>query len=212
MIGQTTLPYFTEQLRTLKRIRLRAYTRHGKRSAEYINAKEAFEAKLVLEATKYREKVTQEVCDGVRGSAYSAICKLGDRPGENGRPEFSLPAYVQQQLTAKQSAEKLADHFSSISQTVDPLEVDKLFPALREAIEDGRALPGKPSVDQHCVYRKIMKLKKPNSSVPGDIPKILIKDNPYEFAKPAAKIFNRIIQTAEWPRQWRQEHITVIPK
>ena len=50
-------------------------------------------------------------------------------------------------------------------------------------------------------------LKKPNSSVPGDIPKV-----PYEFAKPATKIFNRIVQTADWPKQWRQDHITVIPK
>ena len=58
----------------------------------------------------------------------------------------------------------------------------------------------------------MIKLKKPNSCVPGDIPKVLIKDNPYEFAKPATIIFNKIIQTAEWPRQWRQEHITVIPK
>ena len=57
-----------------------------------------------------------------------------------------------------------------------------------------------------------MKLKKPNSSVPGDIPKVLIKDNPYEFAKPATKIFNRIVRTADWPKQWRQEYITVIPK
>ena len=26
------------------------------------------------------------------------------------------------------------------------------------------------------------------------------------------RIFNRIVQTAEWPRQWTKEHITVIPK
>ena len=45
-----------------------------------------------------------------------------------------------------------------------------------------------------------------------DIPKVLIKDNQYEFAKPAIKIFNRIVRTADWPKQWRQEYITVIPK
>ena len=165
-----------------------------------------------MEAAKYREKIVLEVKEGKRGSAYAAIRKLGNKPGELGRPEFWLPAYVEEQLTASQSAEKLADHFSKISQTVEPLEVDKLFPALREAIVDGRTATNKPTVEQHQVYRKIVKLKKPNSSVPGDVPRELIKDNSFEYAKPAAAIFNKIVQSAEWPRQWVVEHITVIPK
>ena len=52
-IGQTDLPYFTEQLRTLKRNRLRAYTRFGRRSIQYLNSKEAFEKKLIIEAKNY---------------------------------------------------------------------------------------------------------------------------------------------------------------
>ena len=211
-VGPADLPYFTEELRKLKRIRLRAYNRHGRRSQEYIHAKSVFEAKLQREASKYREKIIKEVQEGKRGSAYSAIRKLGNRPGETGRPEFWLPAYVEQNLSARQSAEKLADHFSQISQTVEPLEVEKLPPALRNAILEGRMATNKPTVEQHSVYRKILRLKKPNSSVPGDIPKILLKDNPFEYAKPASIIFNKIVKTAEWPRQWVQEHITVIPK
>ena len=150
-VGPTDLPYFTEQLRSLKRTRLRAYTRHGRRSPEYLQAKNAFDVKLQAEAIKYRKKVIQEVQDGTRGSAYSAIRKLGRRPGENGRQEFSLPAYVEQQLTARQSAEKLADHFSLILQTVEPLDVDKLFPTLREAIKEGKSAVVKPTVDRHQV-------------------------------------------------------------
>ena len=121
---------------------------------------------------------------------------------------------MEQQLTPQpqQSAEKLADHFSQISQTVEPLEVEKLHPALREAIQEGIISDSKPMVNHHHVYRKIVKLKKPHSCVPGDVPRILIKENPNEFPKPAMRIFNRIVQTAEWPRQWTKEHITVIPK
>ena len=211
-VGPADLPYFREELRRLKRVRLRAYSRHGRQSHEYKQAKDIFDTKLQREAIKYREKIIQEVREGSRGSAYSAIRKLGNRPGECGKPEFWLPAYVEQQLSASQAAEKLADHFSEISQTVEPLDVDKLFPALRNAIVEGRNATSKPAVEQHTVYRKILKLKKPNSCVPGDIPRILVKDNPFEYAKPATTIFNQIIKTAEWPRQWVQEHITVIPK
>ena len=190
-VGPADLPYFTEELRKLKRIILRAYDQHGRRSLVYLKAKEAFDEKLQREAVKYREKISQEVRKGKRGSAYSAIRKLGNRPGDCGKPEFWLPEYVEQQLTSRQGTERLADHFSQISQTVDPLEVDKLFPALRRAIEDGKSTTMKPFVEHHHVYRKISRLRKPNSSVPGDKPRILIKDNPFEYAKPATIIFNK---------------------
>ena len=156
--------------------------------------------------------MTQEVRDGKKGSAYSAIRKLGNRPGETGRPDFLIPAYVEQQLTPQQSAEKLADHFSQISETVEPLEVEKFHPAPRETIKEGIISDRKPMVNHHHVNRKFLKLKKPHSCVPGGVPRILIKENPYEFSKPAMRIFNRIVQTAEWPTQWTKEHITVIPK
>ena len=145
--------------------------------------------------------MTQEVRDGKRGFAYFAIRKLGNRPGESERLEFFLSACVEEQLTHQQSAEKLADHFSRISQSVEPLEVDKLYPALREVIEDGMSSARKPTLDLNHVYRKIIKIRKPHSSVPGHVPRDLIKENSYEFAKAATKIFNKILQTAQWPRQ-----------
>ena len=86
-VGPNDLPYFSEEVRGLKRTRLRAYDQFGRRSIQYLQAKEAFEKKLRREAIKYREKVTQEVRDGKKGSAYSAIRKLGNRPGETGRPD-----------------------------------------------------------------------------------------------------------------------------
>ena len=60
-VGPTDLPYFTEQLRSLKRTRLRAYNRHGRRSPDYLQAKNAFDVKLQAEAIKYRKKVIQEM-------------------------------------------------------------------------------------------------------------------------------------------------------
>ena len=47
-IGKQDLPYFTEELRRLKRRRQRAY-RKGKRSKEYIEAKKVFDDKLLRE-------------------------------------------------------------------------------------------------------------------------------------------------------------------
>ena len=64
----------------------------------------------------------------------------------------------------------------------------------------------KPVISQHEVYRNIMKVRKPNSSVPGDVPRPLIKKYPFLYAAPITKIFNKMIQTGKWPRQWVKEH------
>ena len=49
-------PYFTEELRQLKRGRQRAYTAHGGRSRQYLDIKAHFEHKLITEAHKYKTK------------------------------------------------------------------------------------------------------------------------------------------------------------
>ena len=72
------------------------------------------EDKLKHEADKYRAKIEEEVRKGARGSGYSAIRKLGQRPGEEASKEFVIQSHAEAGLTAEQSTERLADHFSEI--------------------------------------------------------------------------------------------------
>ena len=58
----------------------------------------------------------------------------------------------------------------------------------------------------------MLKVSKPNSSVDFDVPGILIKEYPYQYAQPASIIFNKIIQSATWPRQWVKETVITISK
>jgi hypothetical protein len=202
-VGQSDLPYFTEELRQLKRQRLRAYTAYGSKSAQYERLRNTFNMKLEIEATKYRNKIENEVRAGKRGSGYQAIRKLGLKPGESwNRQELTLPAYIEENLTPQQSANRLADYFSAISQTVEPLDERQFPPALREALEEGRSSSAKPVLTVHQVYCKFLRVTKPRSSVEGDIPRVLLNRYPYEYAGPATKIFNEIISTSSWPRQW----------
>ena len=116
----------------------------------------------------------EEVQEGRRGSGYRAIRRLGDRPGEIRQQEVTLPAFVEQGLSSQQAADRLADHFSAISQTVDKLDLSQFHPALRSAIEEGRISTSKPVLTQHQVYRKMLRVTKPSSSVPGDVPMSII--------------------------------------
>ena len=72
-VGLDEKPYFTEELRQLKRKRQRAHQLQGRRSAKYKSLRQLFDVKLVNEATKYRRRIENEVQDGKRGSGYKAI-------------------------------------------------------------------------------------------------------------------------------------------
>ena len=62
------------------------------------------------------------------------------------------------------------------------------------------------------VYEQLCKSKKPNSISHGDLPIKLVKEFTPELAKPISLIYNRITETAEYPRQWVVEYQLAIPK
>ena len=172
-----------------------------------------FTSKLKAEALKYKNKIVLEVNEGKRGSCYSAIRRLGEGPAEwDKKKQFTIPAYEEAGLTPQQAADRLADHFAAISQTIEPLNVANFQPSLQLAIQQGITTQDKPVLTQHDVYRKLLKIKKPNSKVEGDIPKKLIMKYPFLWAGPAAIIFNSVIQTAKWPDQWKIENAVVLHK
>ena len=212
-VGEGDLPYFTEDLRKLKRQRQRVYRKCGRRSEKYVKLKQKFDLKKKREAIKYVDKINQEVVEGRRGSGYCAIRKLGNRPGDTGRrKEVVVPSYVDQRLSPLEAADRLATYFAQVSQSVEPLDESKFYPALRLALEEGRNSRSKPVLTQHQVYRKMLVVTKPHSSVPGDIARPVIKRYPYLFANPVAKIFNKTIQSSEWPQSWKQENSIVLRK
>ena len=60
------------------------------------------------------------------GKAYRAMKKLGARPGDcDLETGFSLTTHIEQNLTPKESVERLADYFSAISQEYLPLDIDR---------------------------------------------------------------------------------------
>ena len=80
--------------------------------------------------------------------------------------------------------------------------------ALKLTLKEGQ----KPGVSQHEVYMFIMKVRKPNSAVPGDVPRPLMKKYPFLYAAPITQIFNKMIKTGKWPRQWVKEETIVLSK
>ena len=62
------------------------------------------------------------------------------------------------------------------------------------------------------MYKRLCKAKKPNSAVPGDVPKKILKEFTCELSNPLTVIFNSILRTLDYPRQWVIEYQIPIPK
>ena len=201
----------TEELRILKRQRQRIYRKKG-RCTKYLEIKAKFDEKLKHEAEKYRQKIVAEVQQGKRSNSYSALRKLesGDNIGKT--CNFTLPNHSEEELTPVQAAEKLAEYFSKISQEFEPICTKNFPPSVQAKLEAGRNDLTKPVLEDWQVFEKLNKSKKPNSLVPGDLPVKLIREFMPELAKPIARIYNKITQSAEYPRQWVVEYQLAIPK
>ena len=204
-------PWFTEELRILKRKRQRVYTKEGQ-TPKYLSIKLKFENDAKEAALKYTEKIQNEVLEGKRGSSYAALCKLGTNDSEASGTTFVLPNHVEENLTSQQSAERIASYFSSISQEYEPLQLDHLPPNIQIAMEIARKDAQPIVLTELDVYQKIKQARKPSSMIPGDIPVKLVKAFDVELAFPGMKLFNAIIKSLEYPSQWKLEHQVPIPK
>ena len=79
-------------------------------------------------------------------------------------------------------------------------------------MEAAKDAPDIPKLEAFDVYQKILKAKKPNSVIVGDVPKKILKLFTPELAEPVSRIFNKITFSAEYPRQWVKESQISIPK
>ena len=108
------------------------------------------------------------------GQAYQIMKKLGAQPGDCGEnTTFTLPSHESERLTEQQSAERIATYFASISQEYPPLDINCLPARVQTQLETD-VTP--PLISEYDTYLKIMSAKKPQSGVPGDMPKTIIKE------------------------------------
>ena len=115
-------------------------------------------------------------------------------------------------LSDKECANKLADHFSQISQTFEPLHIEKLPNNVKAKIKEGISARDKPYLEEYEVYNKLKSIKKPNSKVDGDIPKKLLVELMPEFTVPITVMFNKITESTQYPNDWKREEQIPIGK
>ena len=169
-----------------------------------------FKIKYKIEAKKFLDKNVTELKTGNPGKAYNVLKRLGAQPGDcDILNSFTLPSHLDENLTAQESAERIADHFSAISKEFTPLDVELLPPHVQtKLLEEGSP----PDISEYETYEKIRTAKKPKSGVPNDLPKQIVQEFSPELAEPIRRIISNIAKTGQWPKQWKLEHVTPLSK
>ena len=120
---------------------------------------------------------------GNTGSIYKYLRRLGNCPGRQVAKSINIESHKQLNLSACQSAERIASFFSDISNEYNPLNIQTLPPQLKDYIFNDTQKG--PVLSEYQVYLAIKQAKKPNSSVKGDIHPKLVKRFDVELTTPA---------------------------
>ena len=209
-ISSQDKPWVNSELKKLHRLKSREWTKRGK-TKKYLSLSQEFKLKYQAEAQKYMDKNVESLKETNPGRAYSTLKRMGAQPGDcSDSHTFTLPSHQSANLTPKQSAECIAEHFSEISKTFPPLSVDLLPERVKTKLRTDTRPPPVISVDE--TWRKIESAKKPRSGVPCDLPREITKEFSVELATPLNMIINKIAESATWPNHWKKEYITPIGK
>ena len=133
--------FINAEFKKLHRLRSREYNRRGK-TQKYKELAKLFRIKYKTEAKKFLDKNVTELKTGNPGKAYKVLKRLGAQPGDcDILNSFTLPSHLDENLSAEESAERIADHFSAISKEFTPLDVELLPPHVQTKLLEDESTP-----------------------------------------------------------------------
>ena len=187
-------PWITDGIRAKWKKKMRIFKKYGRGAAW-----KRFDARLTQHIMdKKREFVEKVVSDGNNGKSFHAAIKKLTRPGK-------APWNVTDLFPGKdeaQASEEILRYFSEVGGKEEPT------PA---AEPDAVPFDIEP-LSHSDITDIIRKAKIGDSRVYGDPLPHTIRQGPHVYAPPVAIIFNRILSTGTWPKGWKQEHLTILPK
>ena len=192
--------WMSPELKQLHRSMQREFFKHRK-SQKYKKLKSKFK-KLKRKTVKcFFSKFVSDLKSTDPGKWYNKAKQIGavDKMSKGDIQVQSLS-----HLNNAQCAQKIAEHFASISHEYSPVDTHQL-PCYLPA-----QLP--PAVDEYDVYNRLMKTKKTKSTLPIDIPDKLRQECSPHLAAPLTDIINHSLSQSVYPALWKHEWVTPAPK
>jgi len=147
----------------------------------------------------------RHMTDGLRlndpAKFYKTVKRIGNANKESDG-EIRIESIVS--LTPEEQVERVAESFAKVSQEYSVIALEELPSFLP-------ALPP-PQVNLLSVWKRVQDLKKTKSTLPGDLPDKLRKEAAIFLAEPLTNIFNTCLIQGAYPKTWKEELVTPVPK
>ena len=190
----TEHPWINRTIRKLWKKKIRIYKKGGK-SDEWWSTDRVLQQKIEEARLDFVERLLE---DGGNGRSFYAATKSLSSAAPAGRWQVSdlFPG-----VGPADVGKEILRYYSGIcTDPVNPIEgVTK---------QDG----GLGSFTEERTIELLRNAKKTDSRVDGDPLAHMVRQYPEAFAEPVSGIFNKINREGLWPKSWKTEHITVIPK
>ena len=201
-INENDKPWMNIQLIKLDRQCKREYNKN-KKSNKWKQMNKLFAERESEAKEQYYENIVQDLKQSNVGKWYSKLKRMSSIDQTK---EEKVVVQDIMDLPSNQQAELIADEFAKISNLYDPLKSEDI-----EMPSQENSKPY-PLFEPNQIYEKIRKMKKKASTVCGDIPWKIISEFSVEFSDPLSNIFNSSTLDGIWPKLWKYEFVTPVPK
>ena len=188
-------PWVDQEYRRATRRRKRRFKRRG-RDRRWKQMKKKTREMKAEKQERLVDKVVEAAENAGTTKAYFATANMLKH---REAPQRWSPRDLYPEKQPGEIANMAADYFTKISREFTPLSK----PVRR----------GQPRVfNVGEVAGKLKKMKKPNSVVKGDIDKRLVTPAADILAIPLTYIYNLVSESLIWPKLWKSETVTLLPK
>ena len=204
VIKSTDKKWMTPKIRRLIKIRKRVFKNEG-RSKTWKRLKKEIQKLIKIAKSEHFDKIKKLAHEANNPSSYFRAMKK--MSSEETTKQWDIRNLFPG-LSDAEIAEKVAVFFMRISDEFEPLE-GPYVPTNNTVTPESRA---EEAPKAYQISQKLKHMKKPKSQVEGDLPPELINPLADILAEPLEKIFRQVYEDLEWPRLWKVETVTTIPK
>ena len=196
-------PWFSKSLKTLDKRRKREFHKNQKSEKwEELNAE--FVQKCNEEKQSYYRNIVHDLKTSNPGKWYSKVKRMA---GKEIRSEKITTVEELRGLEDTQQSEVIADHYARVSNLYEPVRNEHF----QKYLEKHKSLKP-PNIGPYKVFKAIKKMNRNSAAVPGDLPIKLIDRFADELTLPLCHIINSCLQSGQYPRLWKVEVVSPIPK
>ena len=193
-------PWMTLELKQLDRKRKREFFKH-QRSPKWKILNDEFLEKCTSEKQKYHENIVSDLKGSNPGKWFSKVKRMA---GHNHEKPNKIMVDELVGLDDMQQAERIADHYSTISNQYEQVKIEDFAKYENEG--------NLPCIEPLKVYHTINSMNKKAATIPGDMPMKLFAEFSVEIAFPVAHTIDACLKSGVYPNLFKHELVTPVPK